>query len=238
MSLCMHQNEQLEKLYRNHWDDISNALENQNKKYAMPFLIKVPEAINNPTAYKIMIFGQETLGWYDHRTLEEWIAIGMPEYEKFYLERNFYEGYSKSSFWKKFRYFERELSNAVLDQGKSPVFIWNNISKIGKSKNLGSGIFDAIRKIERENFSVISQELQIIKPDLCIFMTGPNRDHDIRFHFPEIKISQFGNGYPIREMAQLELCGFNGIRLYHPSYYGKFTKKYQDDAMQSLKEMM
>ena len=229
----------LDRLYKESWADLSaqlNREENQGQ-YVMPFFIKAPEIINDPQIYKIMIFGQETWGWYDHCSLEKWIEIGMNEYERFFLKKGFYSGYRKSSFWQKFRFFEKELSKIIIEQGRKPVFIWNNISKIGNSDGK-TGVSDNNRSIERQYFNVIAKEVEIIKPDLCIFMTGPNRDHDIKFNFPDASFKIANDIDLIREMALIDFLNIKGLRLYHPSFFAGFNNKYKMRALNVLKEIL
>lgn len=237
----MDKNSQLNQLYITHWINLSSQLNlDENKDtFAMPFFIKLPEEINDPKAYKIMIFGQETWGWYDKCSLDNWIKIGMNEYEKFYLNRNGFKTSKnkKSSFWQKFRFFEKELSKLIKNQESVPVFIWNNISKIGNSMSK-TGVSDNNRLIERTYFSVIAKEIEIIKPDLCIFMSGPNRDHDIKYHFPSIEFRKANDIDSIREMAVIEGLGVKGLRLYHPSYFGGFNNTYKLRALESLTSML
>lgn len=237
----MDKNLQLSELYNAHWINLSSelSLDKNKNTFAMPFFIKLPEEINNPKVYKIMIFGQETWGWYDKCLLDNWIKIGMDEYEKFYLNKNGFKTSKnrKSSFWQKFRFFEQELSIILKDQEKLPVFIWNNISKIGNSMGK-KGVSDNNRRMERTHFSVIANELDIIKPDLCIFMTGPNRDHDIKYHFSNSRFTQVNDIDSIREMALVNNVKFKGLRLYHPSYFGGFNNTYKLRALDALKQIM
>ena len=231
----------LDRLYKEYWADLSIQLnlEENHDKYAMPFMIKVPEMINDPQYYKIMIFGQETKGWYDHCSLEKWIEIGMNEYENFYLNKNGFKSKKNriSSFWQKFRFFEKELSKILIEQNKKPIFIWNNISKIGNSGGR-TGVSDSNRAIEREYFDVIVKEVEIIKPDLCIFMTGPKRDHDIEFNFPDASFTKANDVDSVREMAILNFMEIQGLRLYHPRVVGGFNNKYKLRALNVLKEML
>jgi hypothetical protein len=233
------QNQSLNEIYRKYWDHLSSELqlEKNLNTFAMPLLLKAPELINNENTYKIMIFGQETKGWYDHCSLDRWINIGMDEYERFYLHKNFSKRYGKSSFWQKFRFFEKELSKILKEQNKVPIFIWNNISKIGRS-NRRTGVTDDIRSIERKYFPIVSLEIDILKPDLCIFMTGPNRDHDIKFHFQDSIFKKASDQYSIREVARIESEKIKGLRLYHPSYFGGFNNKYKRDIRNLLAEML
>lgn len=93
-------NKQLEELYNKHWDNlIENGKKIQSPVPANPLLIKVDEKIYNQSDLKVMIFGQETWGWHKFSTT---IDDGMNGYEKFFINKKFYEGYKKSAFWKGF----------------------------------------------------------------------------------------------------------------------------------------
>ena len=97
---------------------------------------------------------------------------------------------------------------------------------------------DENRAIERKYFPVVSLEVDILKPDLCIFMTGPNRDHDIKFHFQDCVFKKAFDQYSIREVARIESKKIKGLRLYHPSYFGGFNNKYKKDIRNLLAEML
>lgn len=117
------------------------------------------------------------------------------------------------------------------------IYMWNNISKIGQPDQ-ETGVDPITRDLERKYFSVVAKEIEIIKPDLCIFMTGPNRDHDIKFHFPNIEFKKANDIDSIREMAVIECLGIKGLRLYHPSYFGSFNNNYKKRALDALNEII
>ena len=125
-----------------------------------------------------MIFGQETWNWHKFSTP---IKESMSRYESFLQHNNPYKGYKKSAFWKGFNYFKKELDSSFKD--KKTTYIWNNISKIGRNDSK-TGVTSDIRKLERNYFNVIKEEIAILNPDIVIFFTG-GRDNDIKFHFED-----------------------------------------------------
>lgn len=150
-------NEKIQKLYRDNWASLQSSLEPLDaSQYTNPFLISFDEELLNKSDLKVMIFGQETKGWGDRFGI-----LGTPEaavamYDAFLCQKKFYGGYGKSSFWKAFRYFEKQLQKAHPE--KSIYFSWNNISKIGKA-NGKTGVSKETRAVERETFSVVASEV-------------------------------------------------------------------------------
>lgn len=163
----------------------------------------------------------------------------MDEYKRFFWDKNFYEGYSKSSFWQAFRFFEKNIPNLLKENGiiQEPIFIWNNISKLGLSNNR-TGVSDTSRRLERDFFDVASDEFEIVKPDLVIFLTGPNRDSDIKYNFKTTHFNPALDNYPQRKMAIIRISDVSALRLYHPAYYSGFTKKYKMDALSVINELI
>ncbi len=231
-------NKQLFNLYDKYWKQILVELNKIDKKlYTNPLLINIDEDAYARADYKVMIFGQETKGWYDSSGFTDSIFEGMDRYDRFFWQKNFYDGYSKSSFWKKFRVFQKNILKMDKTKNLDIIYMWNNISKIGQPDQ-ETGVDPITRNLERKYFSVVAKEVEIIKPDLCIFMTGPNRDHDIKFHFPSIEFRKANDIDSIREMAVIECLGVKGLRLYHPSYFGGFNNNYKKRALDALNEII
>ncbi|WP_136798706.1 hypothetical protein [Desulfosediminicola ganghwensis] len=172
-------NEQLRELYQKNYPIVAKEVKSIKSEACSPLLVKVNEEYIN-SEVKVIIFGQETDGWYGcFNETQHDIDKLMSGYHD-YLRKISPNGKkrSKRAFWngKNFAYFERNL---ILD-GKRPEFIWNNISKIG---NLGRGKPEEdIRRLERAYFNVIREEVEILSPDLIIFTTG-KRDGYIKHHF-------------------------------------------------------
>lgn len=220
----MNINQKIQNLYRANWASLQSSLEPLDaSQYTNPFLIAFDEELLNKSDLKVMIFGQETKGWGDRFGI-----LGTPEaavamYDAFFCQKKFYGGYGKSSFWKAFRYFERQIQKAHPE--KSIYFSWNNISKIGKSKGK-TGVSKEARAVERETFSVVASEVQAFNPDIVIFLTGPNRDGDIKHHFHDAVFHSIDSIVDKRALAKVssDILPIKTIRMYHPSYFGGFNK--------------
>ena len=133
---------------------------NKNNKATNPFLISVP---GNYLDFKnsIMIFGQETNSWcgecgnqseYSH-SLKKSLEI----YRTFYINGgiNKYRG----PFWNEFKGIRREVTKSY------NACFWNNINKIGR---IGKGNVPEINRLQFEHFSVIKNEIKILRPKVFL----------------------------------------------------------------------
>jgi hypothetical protein len=217
-------NEHLTNIYKDKWVDLTSNLHLLcTNKYTNPFLLSFDESKVNESELRVMIFGQETKGWGDRFGFMDDPEKTTDMYNRFFCQEKFYSGYGKSSFWKAFRHFENKIKSA--NPEKKICFSWNNINKIGKSKGK-TGISPEVRNIERNNFSVVSAEVEAFKPDIVIFLTGPSRDSDIKHHFNDVEFSAVSPDIKSRALAKVKSSSLphNSIRLYHPSYYGGYYK--------------
>jgi len=228
-------NKNLENLYKTYYEQA--LLNKKSLKISSPLLIKIDEEKYNNADLKIMIIGQETFGWHGEFGSED-VQELMNGYDK-YLNNNL-RGKNKRVFWKAFHYFEKELNQFYSD--KSIYCIWNNLIKISKYED--KGMTDKIRDFERKNFSVISEEFKILKPDIVIFLTGPNRDKDIRYNFSNVSFDNMGFPEKIKDKRTYltahrvisEDLPKKTVRLYHPNYFGGYNKV-KSIALEILKKI-
>ena len=235
----MGKNEELKKLYEKYWDHLEiNAyrlIENevkQKNKPANPLLLKIDEKEFEDADLKVMIVGQETRGWNGDfgKSIEE----GMSKYKYFFIEENFYNGWSKSAFWKAFYFYKNELDKYYYNN--KITYIWNNISKIGR--NNASGITKKIRNLGQSYFPVFKEEIKILQPDIIIFLTG-NRNNDLKFSFHDITFTKYHNTAtlfskngkrkfkPVYQIASKYLP-IRSVKIYHPSFFGGFNDLRKD----------
>jgi hypothetical protein len=70
-----------------------------------------------------------------------------------------------------------------------------------------------------EKFDVISNEIEILQPDIILFLSGPNYDENINCSIKDLKFNQFVSRYSQRELAKIDYKEFKNIyRTYHPQY--------------------
>lgn len=197
-----------------------------------PMLICVDEDRFYSAKNRILICGQETKDW---DPFGKSIEHGIATYKNFFIDEKFYGKYGISSFWKGFRYLKSEICKIY--NTEDCVFIYQNLSKMGRFDGV-NGVTDGMRKLERNYFPVFRKEMEILNPDIVLFLTGPGRDCDIKFHFPDLELARTDTEPNMKKMAWLEAESLPKItlRMYHPSYYAGFSNNYKQKAIQLISQ--
>jgi len=216
-------NEQLFKLYSSKWDNLNSELNriledgDSDIKPANPLLIHIDSEDDWEKAdIRLMFFGQETNGWFgewreESRPGRPGIADLQEVYDVFFNKNAGYGG----QFWNGIKRFKKLLQEKYPEKKIS--WIWNNVVKTGKEDAKGLPP-DYIYEVEREHFPVIKDELKITKPNLVLFLTGPNYDGIIKDNFGEIAY-QAVTPYSARQISQVTIDNVPfAFRTYHPGY--------------------
>lgn len=219
-------NEELGKYYLSKISDLKIIKNNLSEKnYAGPLLIYCyEEKYLDSDNIKIMFVGKETNGWNKmdislESTIHHCLDLAK---KKMVCENN-----KTSPFWN----FIKKLNEAI-NPKKELNFIWNNINKFGKIKDekiTGSGRGKVDQKVlEQENkyFNVFIKELEISKPDVVIFLTGPSYDSDSRKKLPNVKFEKCSD-LNARQFAHVvhEKLPEKSFRVYHPQYLRQSKKE-------------
>ena len=132
-------------------------------------------------------------------SMEAVMGIYEDFYASHYHDGSFsYNGTRYGTFHYGFNRFAAQLNAAIPD--KRIAYVWNNIVKIGKSQGSGfSG--EEIYTVEKDCFSVIRKEVDILKPDLILFLTG-TYDERIRDNWRDVQFSEL-SPYAVNEVAQV-----------------------------------
>jgi len=208
-------NKQLYNLYNSHWDLLSKHLtfivndNNYQIKPCNPLLI----SINNESYFlnsdiRVMVFGQENNDW-------EGVFSNNPDHLL-----NVYSDFApinapmqyKNIFGTHYNYFQSLMQEVFPDKKIS--WIYNNIVKISMLSETGTPP-DYILNIEKQYFSVISNEVDILKPHFILFYTGSKYDSLIRTYFPKNTMIPFNSN----KFPNVFLLKYNEIiafRLDHP----------------------
>ena len=76
-----------------------------------------------------------------------------------------------------------------------------------------------IYKIEKEYFNVINDEINVLKPDIILFVSGPNYDKVIKNSLIDANFEALSDKFSARQIAKIEFKNHNNIfRTYHPNY--------------------
>lgn len=217
-------NELLKNLYSSKWGKINEMLQSFNEDdpedlenlATHPLLIKTDDEYAKADL-KVMFFGQETNEWNgvfeEYADLESVLAV----YENFYLKKG-YEQYGKP-FWN----FIRNLKST--QSTKKIGYIWNNVLKIGKSE---SGTpQQGLIKYTIDYFNVIPQEIEILKPNVLLFLSGHTYDDHIRKAIGNFSIVPI-EGFSTNELCILKFDNISvdlAIRTYHPGYLQRLGER-------------
>lgn len=225
-------NEKLQALYASKWQGLVTAMmpllndDNQDGIPACPLLLKIDdETAFQKADIRLMIFGQETNRWYE--SFHEDMAAITGYYDEFFNEGNCWN--YGGQFWNGIRRFLDLLKQRHPD--KTVYLVWNNLAKIGKDEGVGFPS-DAIHEVEREHFGVIPHELDILKPTLALFLSGPNYDSVIQDVFGPIEITPVSEDFSVRQLAQFSIPNVGiALRTYHPGYLWRNNIDHYFDAV-------
>ncbi len=231
-------NQQLKDLYVSKWTDFSSELnkivisDDYKIKPSNPLLLSHhnPQAFEN-SDIKILIMGQENNDW--GGVFNNNIESRLQKYATFYQGRHYnYRGVFNNHF----NLLVNMLENRFQD--KKLGFFWSNVIKVGKANQKGcppSYILDATLN----KFDVLAQEIEIIKPNLILFLSGLNYDKFIKSQINGLKIEPFKD-YIIDEVAQLKIPNVNyAFRVYHPNKMNRLGKvRYEEIYTRIINELV
>jgi hypothetical protein len=121
-----------------------------------------PSKVYEDATFKIVIIGQETAGW--------GVSIEPSEQQSVYEQFNLGENYYASPFWNIIRKIERMMGQPEYSVA------WLNINKFDVDGGRPFGEYlEEIQKLD----SILLEEIEILKPDMALFFTGPTFDNRI-----------------------------------------------------------
>lgn len=236
---------QLANLYEPKWKELKPQLDAQAIKVQAPFMLGVALEHVHQGGYtdeswwtdadlKVMVFGQEPLNW-PIPVLDDGSQVLSDDFVELY-QRFYSDNYRGDYFLKdsdnhlaKNKFFNMGfngiisgIKDFVLDKqypDKKVAYLWNNISKlsVGGRKGVDSGIHD----LEKEYFHVIPQEIEILKPDVLIFLTGPGQNTYYSYIQENFTVKDSLKplaGHNVDAVAKLDIEGISlAYKTYHPT---------------------
>lgn len=215
-------NDKLSEMYQPHFDALVEQLKNDKiiDEVQPLFLLglnreeKGSISIGDETWYtqadlKVMVFGREVheWGWPNPENNDKLQSDDLVEaYEKFYSAN--YSGkcfltdseskLGKSPFFRTgFNGFMYGINKLLKNKytNKKMAFLWNEISKLSSVEGISRRVGTSIHQYELDYFHVIPKEIELLKPDIVIFLTGFGEPYDgyIRENFTIRSTSGIGN---------------------------------------------
>lgn len=181
----MDTNQALLKLYASKWDDLCKILDdNQLTGYEYsPLLLHIddPEDFNSADI-KVMIFGQDMSegDWYSYSRQTQSLEECMKAIRTFDNKIGSVDLNGKRGTKTMGRGMNRLIDtfNAVYPDKKIR-YVWNNVAKLGRNVKSNQHK-DLLTWIEKEYFDVVKDEINIVCPQVLVFLTGPSVFWEVR----------------------------------------------------------
>lgn len=187
-----------------------------------PILMHCWEEEYNKSQYKILFVGQECNGWIGY--MDDKIETSIEGYKKFALSKNG----NRTIFW---QYVNKINSELNPDQAEEKNFLWTNVSKFSTLDGKGLDWETHLSTVDK--FNCLKDEIAVTKPDVVIFLSGPDYDGKINTQFNnEVKFETFKERN-IREVSKLEHPDLpkHTYRIYHPNYLQRSKKTFLLDEL-------
>lgn len=166
--------------------------------FSAPLLMNINEQYINSSP-KVLLIGQETCGWGDSINFSNLTGFLSNDIDSVssliskYRDFNFAEkARNNTPFW---RFYKQLHGKLKMDFGKSYPnhIVWTNIFKFDYHRkalsNEQKNIFKSI------NGELLKKEIEIIQPDMILFVTGWRYDEFIRAAFLQCEYERIEEGY-------------------------------------------
>jgi len=185
-----------------------------------PFLIASDEQYEQ-AELRIIIVGKENNGWMDDNYLT-FLQTGSLE-QALHEYRNFdFDTRYRSTFFQYFSKIRDEISGVKTSPNRSA--LWLNVFKLnaGMLPMIQHPELETILDLERD---ILRGELEILKPDVVIFLTGPHYDSVVS-RLLDARPEPV-DGLPENAFARLraDVLPMRSFRTYHPSYMNRIRAR-------------
>lgn len=222
---------------------LEEELNLHGKETQCPFVLSIAQHRDDDCTYipkyeewythadvKVMFFGQEVHLWEKNEDFRDVQRMYEKLYEDMYIitDQGGYWDERKIASGNRFlRWGCNGIMSGIVEQilqpnypGKRVSMIWNNISKL--STKTGGPVDPAItHAIERKFFHVIPQEVEILQPDIVVFLTGPGQNKYYNYileNFNLIGDPCSLSNIPVHDLAKLSLEGVKlAYKTCHPN---------------------
>ncbi len=176
--------------------------------------MSAPQLVHPTDAYRqtrtrLMIVGQETLGWGDNDSVprDKSVPDICAALRQGYRDFNLGGRYGHTPFWSA----SNRLFHALNPEATERAFIWTNLVKIDDGGKRPSP--DIVEQTAA--LALLEAEVRAFEPQVVVFFTGPNYDALLQRTFRGVVLSHVAKSLARVEHPALPV---NSFRTYHPRY--------------------
>ncbi|MCK4663745.1 MAG: hypothetical protein KAT68_12815 [Bacteroidales bacterium] len=245
--------EQLNRLYLEYLDRILSDKEIfykvNNFTFSSPLFIdlKVKNGNVSNKKHTLLFIGQQTKGWLNRDERKNLDIRKKTEYlkalRKLYIEFNYgdrlegqkYNGY----LWQ----FQRPLIETVNEKNKDSFgLLWSNLMRIDENQDKIDNK-NTIEKIAYKNNEILKKEIEIIRPDAIVFVTGCYYDWLLKKTFKDLTFYETDNkDLNLKKLAILKSNFLPKLtfRTYHPRplYQNRYLKNSRTKIIETIAEII
>ncbi|MFC7371096.1 hypothetical protein ACFQPF_05355 [Fictibacillus iocasae] len=230
----------LSELYSKHWQALREELLNSGTdltKLSKPWLVDLVPGYE-ASSVKVLIVGKEANGWGRYADLleidrDEAIESLQQKYRSFRQEQKM----AHTPFWKGAASIHRALNPDCTDSS----FITTNLIKMDQDKKPSRNRRPVAQMEELicKHFSVLKEEIALLKPDVVVFFTGPHYDKRIQQTFNEIEFDRVEE-FKKRHVSRLvhEDLPLHTYRTYHPGFSMRNSERYFLPVVEALQRLV
>ncbi len=225
------------------WQEIKEIA--QKEGVADNLVLNTPSITQNflDSKIKVMVVGQESNGWNfflkqlrvdTDRNFRDSIQEAMGKTEKFQSKTK----WDKAQFWRFATSIYNEL-NGKIDKADSvkSYFFWTNLRKICYDKKPKKSFPQALQtQIDNNLNTLLLEEIQIINPNVVLFLSGPDYDKYIKQQLNGARFNKVGM-FKEREMTHIthgNLPNTIMLRTYHPRYFYLRIEKANPEYLKTI----
>ena len=208
------------------------------ERLSPPLLLKVSEAWEN-SKKRVLVVGQETLGWGFHEgEYYQWPYASILSFKDFVTTDNSVEamirGYSsfefakhqpdnyRSPFWNAYRQVRKANGDEI--DGINTTVLWSNLFRMSLDGGsvIKNGTSEEVSDIRTASAGLLLSEMEILKPTSAIFFTGPDYNDALYSEFDHSRLIRFKD-YDTSRTSYIShpILPKRAIRTYHPGYLNR-----------------
>ena len=244
---------QLDRLYIEYLDKIFSSNDIYKKvedfTFSSPLFIDL-QVKNGKIAekeYKLLFVGQQTKGWFNKRERKELNIKIKTDYlnalKELYIEFNYGDRLEENKYNGYLWQFQRPLLDKINEKVNNKFgLLWSNLVRVDENQGKIDDK-DTIEKIAYNNNEILRKEIEIIKPDAVVFVTGYSYDWLLEKTFDDLIFKQSANeNLNIRKLAILEseFLPKLSFRTYHPRplYQNPYLRTSRDEIIDSISRII
>ena len=222
-------NQKLLKLFESKWEAVNKVYDTlqEEEEWAVLHLACIPPNYEK-TKYKILIVGQENNG-YGYETEPKKSML-------FTLDFQNGRYYDNAPFFSLPYSFCASINDCDNEKySKKSYLAWVNLKEFSFETSSKKPLNEKAQNIIDNEYNILEEEIKIIKPDIVLFLTGPNYDYYIKAQLKGVEFKTVEN-YGIRQFARVEHEALpkNSFRIYHPVYLRR--RSLENNYLEKLKK--